>query len=131
MRRIKNNVVRVPAAPGVFTDQSGGILPEASGSRGAIVSIYLTGAGTVSPEIATGAAPSAGTAIASLPQPTEAIAVYVGGVQAPVEFAGIPSGLVGVTQVNFAVPNVAPGAQTVIVTVGGVASAPAHLTVTN
>jgi uncharacterized protein (TIGR03437 family) len=41
----------VPAAPGIFTDSSGGIVPVATGNRGSIVSVYLTGAGAVNPEV--------------------------------------------------------------------------------
>ena len=58
--------------------------------------------------------------------------VTVGGVPATVEFAGIPAALVGVTQINYQVPaSVALGTLPVVVTVGGVASAPANLTITN
>jgi uncharacterized protein (TIGR03437 family) len=52
-------------------------------------------------------------------------------VNAPIQFIGIPSGLVGVVQVNVEVPPTAPvGAQSVVVTIGGVASVPATVTVT-
>jgi uncharacterized protein (TIGR03437 family) len=55
----------------------------------------------------------------------------VGGVDAPIQFAGIPAGLVGVTQINYLIPAQAPtGAQPVVVTAGGVASPSAALTVT-
>jgi len=48
-----------------------------------------------------------------------------------IEFAGIPTSLVGVMQMNVRVPSTAPlGTQSVIVTIGGVASAPATITVT-
>jgi uncharacterized protein (TIGR03437 family) len=43
---------------------------------------------------------------------------------------GVPYGLSGVTQINFRVPDGVPsGVQPVIVTVGGVASKPAKITV--
>ncbi len=55
----------------------------------------------------------------------------VGGQAATISFIGIPSGLVGVTQVNFTVPQNAPlGVQPVVVTIGNVASPPVNLTVT-
>ena len=55
----------------------------------------------------------------------------VGGLPAPIQFIGTPAGLVGVTQINYQVPATAPpGTDTVVVTVGGVASAPANLKVT-
>jgi uncharacterized protein (TIGR03437 family) len=57
--------------------------------------------------------------------------VTVGGITAPLQFFGIPPFLVGVTQVNFQVPsNAATGVQPVVVTVGGIGSAAANLTVT-
>jgi uncharacterized protein (TIGR03437 family) len=59
------------------------------------------------------------------------LTVTVGGVPATVQFSGIPSGVVGVTQINFQVPASVPvGAQQVVVTVGGVDSQPVTLNVT-
>jgi uncharacterized protein (TIGR03437 family) len=59
------------------------------------------------------------------------VTVTVGGVPADVSFVGIPSGLVGVTQINFTVPQSAPaGSQPVIVTIGSAASPAATLSVT-
>ena len=119
------------AAPGVFTDAKGAIAGAATAARGAVVSLYLTGAGAVSPAISTGAAPAAGTLASQLPAPVQARSVSIGGVAAVIEFAGIPTSLVGVMQVNLRVPATAPlGTQPVIVTIGGVASAPANMTVT-
>jgi uncharacterized protein (TIGR03437 family) len=122
----------VQAAPGIFTDSSNVIVPIGSGNRGAIVTLYLTGAGTVTPQVATGGAPGAGTPVENLPKPSQNVTVTVGGVSTAIEFIGIPAGLVGVTQVNFYVPtSIADGTQPVVVTVGAEASAPAYLTVTN
>jgi uncharacterized protein (TIGR03437 family) len=137
--RINNNglVTAFPftmaaAAPGIFTDQNNGIVPIGSATRGGNVTLFLTGAGIVNPEIATGAAPVFGTLVTTLPKPAQNTTVKVGGVQASVEFVGIPWGLVGVTQINFQVPSsVATGTQPVVVSVGGVPSAPASLTITN
>jgi uncharacterized protein (TIGR03437 family) len=59
------------------------------------------------------------------------VAVTVGGVAADIPFAGIPSGLAGVTQVNFVIPkNAAAGSQQVVVTVGGISSQAANINVT-
>ncbi len=59
------------------------------------------------------------------------VSVTVGGVNAPVQFAGIPSGLVGVMQINYTVPGgLSLGAQPVVVTVGNASSAEAQLTIT-
>jgi uncharacterized protein (TIGR03437 family) len=112
------------AAPGIFA-------PIVSGARGATLTLYLTGAGLVSPAIADGAAPSASTPVVRLPAPEQKATVTVGGVIAPVAFIGNPAGVVGVMQVNFVVPSgVAVGAQPVVVTIGGAASASASLAVT-
>ena len=119
------------AAPGLFTDANGAIVPSSTVARGAIVTLYLTGAGAVSPAVATGAAPAAGTAAAQLPAPVQATTVSIGGVAATVAFVGIPTALVGVTQVNLRVSTSTPlGTQPIVVTVGGIASAPATITVT-
>ena len=78
-----------------------------------------------------GATPSARTALANLPKPRASVAVTVGGAPATVQFIGIPSGLVGVTQINFKIPStgVTPGVQPVVVTVGGIVSNTAKITV--
>jgi uncharacterized protein (TIGR03437 family) len=121
-----------PAAPGIFTNAGGALLPSGSANRGAIVSLYMTGAGAVNPEIATGAAPVQGTPVSSLPVPSQGVVVTVDGVPAAIEFVGVPPDLVGVTQINFYVPTGIPdGTQPVVVTVGAAASAPAYLVVNN
>jgi uncharacterized protein (TIGR03437 family) len=121
-----------PAAPGIFTNASGALSPSGSANRGAIVSLYMTGAGAVNPQVATGAAPADGTAVTSLPVPSQNVVVTVDGVPAAIEFVGAPVGLVGVIQINFYVPTEIPdGTQPVVVTVGGEASAPAYLAVNN
>ena len=120
------------AAPGIFTDQNGAVVPSPSAARGQAISIFVTGAGGVSPAIATGAAPSSQTATTSLPNPAQNTTVTVGNVTAPIQFIGIPPGLVGVVQINIQIPSgAALGAQPLIVIVGGVASPPAVLTITN
>jgi uncharacterized protein (TIGR03437 family) len=114
------------AAPGIFTS-NGALVPNSSAAPGETVTLFITGAGTVTPTPADGAAPSAGT-----PVPSQAVSITVGGVgvSTPFEFLGIPSGLVGTLQINYTVPANAPsGSQNVVVTVGGVASAPATLNV--
>jgi uncharacterized protein (TIGR03437 family) len=64
--------------------------------------------------------------------PVQPTTVTIGGTAATIDFIGIPAGLVGVTQVNVQVPSgVAAGVQPVVVTVGGVASAPATVTIVN
>ena len=120
------------AAPGIFTDQNGVAVPNGTASRGQIVTLFITGTGAVTPAVATGAAPDAGLSTANLPKPQQNLTVTVGSMQATVEFAGIPAGLVGVTQVNYQVPaSVNVGPQAVTVSIGGVPSASVVLNVTN
>ncbi len=104
------------AAPGIFSQ-----LPDTA-SRGDSVSLYLTGAGEVTPMLETGAAPPANTPPAQLPKPRLGPQVTVGGIPAEVTFIR-SSGLVGVTELQFTIPtNVTPGAQPVVVTLGSVSS---------
>ena len=118
------------AAPGIFTSSDGSIT-SGSGQRGQTVTMYITGEGQVRPALATGSTPSSRTPLAQLPKPRLAVTVTVGGVPADTPFIGIVSGMVGITQVNFTIPNsVSIGVQQVVVTVGTAASAPANITVT-
>jgi uncharacterized protein (TIGR03437 family) len=91
---------------------------------------FVTGDGDLSPTLATGATPPTSVAVSRLPKPRLPVSITVGGVDAPIAFVGVPYGLSGVTQINFTVPDGAPsGDQPVVVTVGGVASKAAKLTV--
>jgi uncharacterized protein (TIGR03437 family) len=118
-------------APAIFTDQNGAPVPNGSAKVGATITLFVTGAGAVSPAIATGAAPAGGT-ITLVPKPVnQPVAVTVGGISATITYAGIPVGLVGVMQINYQVPSGLPaGVQPVVVTVGSATSADALLTVT-
>jgi uncharacterized protein (TIGR03437 family) len=121
--------------PGIFTDQNRTIVPTTSASANQVATMFLTGVGAVTPAVATGAAPAATAALSSLPTPG-AVIVTVGGKAASTAcefcFVGIPSGLVGVVQINFQVPSgLAPGPQPVIVTVGGISSTAASINITN
>lgn len=119
-----------PSAPGIFADSSSALVPTANAMRGDILTLYMTGEGDVSPALVTGATPFLETPLNLLPAPIQPVSVTIGGVAAPIAFAGIPPGLAGVTQINFTVPENAPaGVQSVIATVGGVLSAPVKLTV--
>ena len=134
---INNNGIRTStsfalsaAAPGIFTDQTGAPVPNATATRGSIVTLYITGDGAVTPSLATGSGPAAGTPVNSLPRPQQFVSVTVGGARASIQFIGIPVGLVGVTQINYQVPTNAPsGNQRVVVTVGNTSSAPSTLRV--
>jgi uncharacterized protein (TIGR03437 family) len=119
------------AAPGIFTSNGAVSAPFSSARRGQTTTLFITGDGQVRPTLATGTTPSPGTSTSRLPKPVLAVTMTVGAQPAAIAFYGIPSGLVGVTQINFVVPQTAPlGVQPVIVTVGNVASPPVNLTVT-
>jgi len=117
-----------PAAPGIFADANRAIVPDSTAARGQTIAIYVTGAGMVEPAVATGSMPGNG----ATPVPVGTTLVTVGGVQASTVYVGIPSWSIGVLQINFVVPSgVSTGAQPVVVSVGGLASAAATLNVTN
>lgn len=120
-----------PLAPGIFTDQNGVVVPFGSAAPGDTITLYITGAGAVSPYVATGAAPDPSTPVANLPAPVQSVTVTVGGLPSPYVWTGIPWGLVGAVQVNYQVPSgVGLGPQPVVVSVGGVASDAATLNIT-
>ncbi|MCU1338951.1 MAG: peptidase and in, kexin, sedolisin [Bryobacterales bacterium] len=118
-------------APGIFVDSNFAPIPNATGTRGQIITLYITGAGAITPQVATGGAPDQSTAVSNLPQPLAALNVTVGGLPAAIQFAGIPWGLVGVMQINYQIPEGVPlGTNPVLVQIGNVSSAAANLTVT-
>ena len=120
-----------PAAPGLFTAADGALTPSATGRQGQTATAYITGDGDTTTFLITGASPPTGTATARLPRPKLPVTVTVGGVTATVSFAGVPIGLVGISQVNFTIPATAPlGVQPVVVSVGGVKTQSGRLTVT-
>ncbi|HEX3880660.1 MAG TPA: protease pro-enzyme activation domain-containing protein [Bryobacteraceae bacterium] len=118
-------------APGIFTFADGTLNPTRTSSAGTEIAMYITGEGAVTPSLATGATPGPR---ATTPAPKQPISITVGGVPVPassIEFAGVPNGLVGVTQVNFTIPsNVPTGAQPVVVTQGTTSSPAGMITIT-
>jgi uncharacterized protein (TIGR03437 family) len=110
------------SAPGLFTQNqqgTGPITAISSGGRGQEFALYVTGAGEVSPPIATGAVPGG----PQVPVPLLPVSVKIGGVAAHLDFVGLPSWSVGTLQINFTVPPNAPlGSQPVVVTVGSASS---------
>ncbi len=111
------------ANTGTFAAPAGSI-PGASAqpvSRGNYVTIYCSGLGAVSNQPATGVAAAGGNALSNA---TGNVTVMIGGQDAPVNFAGLAPGFVGLYQVNAQVASSAtPGnAVPVMVTVNGTAS---------
>ena len=85
---------------------------------GGVIQIFATGLGPVNPTVKTGeASPSNPPATV-----TSAVTCTVGGVSAPVQFAGLAPGFVGLYQVNVAIPAGVTGTVPVVLTQGGVAS---------
>jgi len=114
------------AAPGIYTDNNGRILGVSSAKVGQTLTMYVNGAGALEPAVATGSTPNNSTT----PVPAGKTLVTVEGVPASITYIGVPSWSIGVLQINFTVPSVlATGPLPVIVSVGGLASDPAYLTV--
>lgn len=116
------------AAPGIFVDaQTGHIVPSETAPAGATIGFYVTGAGLVTPSEQTGNVPASGTT----PVPNLPIVMTVGGVPVNPVYVGIPGWSIGILQINFTVPpTLAAGSQSVVVTIGGVPSPAALLTIT-
>ncbi|HLY16538.1 MAG TPA: carbohydrate binding domain-containing protein [Bryobacteraceae bacterium] len=123
------------AAPGIFlydtnravaTDPHGTLLTAANPApAGSVIVVYLTGIGslTVTPLDGVGA-PAATLARAVLP-----FSATIGGVDAPIQFLGLTPYFVGLAQANIQVPQLAAGEYPLVITVDGVASAAAQLSV--
>jgi uncharacterized protein (TIGR03437 family) len=117
------------AAPGIFADGNGLLVPYQSTGRGQTIVLFETGDGLVTPQPVTGSVPLAG----ATPVPRGNVSVSVGGVKAatPFAFIGVPAWSIGVTQINFTIPPTAPlGFQPVVVTVNGSSSPPVYIMVT-
>jgi uncharacterized protein (TIGR03437 family) len=131
--QVSYNFTVAATGPGVFTFQDGFVNPSRAARRGDVATLFITGEGAVTPSLATGDTPPASTSLSRLPRPRAAVSITVGGVpvvQDSAWFVGIPSGLVGVTQINFRIPTtVQPGTQDVVVTVGANVANTAKITV--
>ena len=112
-----------PSAPGIFAGA-----PGATWKPGAPATVYVTGAGEVTPALKTGYAPS--TAISGQAKPVLPVSVTVGGLSAFVQAASLAPNLIGTAQITFLIPaGTAPGPQPVVVTVGKASSPAVNLTV--
>ena len=117
----------LPAQPGIFVVQHANNQPVTSANpavAGEVLLIYCTGLGAVSPSLADGAA---GTGKQETVSPTT---VTIGKFSAPVSYSGVPSGFVGLYQVNAQVPTgLASGNQPLAVAVSGASSKPVTIAV--
>ena len=114
------------AAPGIFSVGASGqaaILNQDSSlnsstnpaAPGSIVSIYMTGTGALNPSIPDG---SLGPLTAPFPMVAAGVSAVIGGVDAPVVFAGQAPGFVaGLTQVNVQIPLNVPAGAAVPITI--------------
>ena len=117
-----------PAAPAIFTDDNGFLSSQTTVAPGGTATMYISGAGEVSPALPDGFLPGP-NALGAF-KPVLPLTVTVGGVAAFLKTTGIAPLQIGTMRVDFTVPpSVPPGDQPVIVTVNGVASAPAKVTV--
>ncbi len=91
---------------------------------GSYLTVYLIGSGPLDNPIPTGAA----APIAPLSRETLATNATIGGVNAPLAFAGMTPGFIGLTQINVQVPNV-PGNLPLQVQIGGFTSNQANVCV--
>jgi len=129
----------VDASPAIFAINSSGAGPGAvlnqnssvnsatnAAARGTIIQIFATGEGATSPDGVDGK-----LATVPLPAPKQAVSVRIGGIDAPLVYAGGAPGLVaGLIQINVQVPETAPVgvAVPIVVRVGGIDS-PAGVTI--
>jgi uncharacterized protein (TIGR03437 family) len=131
---LESNTITVPvaaSAPGIFLYNGNYAVAQnanysiigpnnpASEGNGNVIIVYATGEGAVSNQPATGAAaPASPTAQASL-----VVTATIGGKNAPVQYAGLSAGFVGLLQVNLQLPTgLAAGDYPLIITIGGAAS---------
>ena len=115
---IRESLIAMEGDSGGFELLSHGFLPEHDGTNPVLYAVVrCCDSGRVH-------------VLANLPKPRQSVTVTVGGLPATVDFIGIPSGLVGVTQINFHIPDGAPaGEQPVVVTVGATQSNTAKIVV--
>jgi uncharacterized protein (TIGR03437 family) len=119
------------SAPGIFVGSGSALVPASSGHRGQTLTMFITGEGDSYPFLATGASPPLSTPVDELPSPILPYSLSVGGVTVQPDFIGIPYYLVGLTQINFTIPQNAPlGSQPMVVTVGDNSSVAAKLNIT-
>jgi uncharacterized protein (TIGR03437 family) len=114
-------------APGIYTDNSSGTgqasavnqngtlngpsagvsvngttIATSPALEGSVIAVYMTGGGQTNPTSATGTVTPGGSTLYNIPG---TVTATIGGVSAPVQFAGAAPGLVtGVIQVNIKVP---------------------------
>lgn len=99
--------------------------PGAPAAAGSTIAVYVTGIGLVSNTPADGAA----TPGSPFSQASYLNGATIGGVNATVSFLGLTPGSVGLAQANIVVPNLASGDYPLILTVAGIQSTSALISV--
>jgi uncharacterized protein (TIGR03437 family) len=123
------------AAPGIFqfdgnravaTDATGTLLTaDHPAPAGSVMVVYLTGIGSLTTTPLDGV----GAPVSPLAKATLSATATIGGADAPIQFLGLTPYFVGLAQANIQVPGLAAGDYPMVITVNGVASAPATLSI--
>ena len=101
MRRTVFTIGSTGKGDGVIVHTTNALVSAANPARaGEIVTVYATGLGAVQSVVPTG------SAAASSDQTTNPVTVTVGGANAPVQYAGLTPGSVGLYQINIVIPPV-------------------------
>jgi len=124
-----------PAAPGLFLSAAGHALvqnqdgttnsPGQPASAGTVVTAFLTGQGTLDPNVPSGAAAPADPPVS----PVSAVSASIGGQAVEVVSARMAPGLVGVLQIGIRIPILVPGDYALQVGVGNAMSNSALISV--
>jgi uncharacterized protein (TIGR03437 family) len=119
-------ILQYGAGRAVAADALGNLNTAANPARvGSVLVAYLTGIGSLTTTPADGAAsPASPLAQALLPA-----SATIGGANAPLLFLGLTPGFIGLAQANVQVPSLAAGDYPLVITVNGVASGPATVSV--
>jgi len=125
----------VAASPGIFLTANGQAAAQnqdgstntsqRSAPLGSVLTVYMTGQGAVDNPVPDGVAtPSAVLSNATLPA-----SATINGAPATLQFLGLAPGFAGVLQANIVITNVVGGGVQLIVTIGGVQSNPAIVSI--
>lgn len=129
------SVAVVPAAPGVFqfgnkravVQNADYTVNDASNGApaGSYAVAYMTGCGALDNPVATGT--PAGSE--PLSRPRGSVSATINNAPVEIAFAGLTPGFIGLMQMNFKVPSMAPGSYPLVVTINGENSNAAMITI--